>query len=101
MTPKSRCDCQFRSILASACFLIWHLCLQDFQAFKEEVSKVQGLPDGVLPVDMSVVRRKTFPMDPITVEEVSVPKRSILLLIARVITLHSETCASGRSCGSR
>jgi len=43
--------------------------IADFQSFKEETSKIQGLPDGVPPVDMSVVRRKSFPMDPITVEE--------------------------------
>jgi hypothetical protein len=37
------------------------------------VTKSQGLPEGVLPVDMSVLRKKVFPMDPISVEEVRVP----------------------------
>ena len=54
---------------------------QDFQAFNAAVNKEQGLPDGVPPVDMSVVKKKSFPMDPITVEEVA-PRSRLLPALA-------------------
>jgi putative sigma-54 modulation protein len=43
--------------------------IADYQASNAAVTKELNLPEGVPPVDMSVIRKKSFPMDPITVEE--------------------------------
>jgi len=43
--------------------------IADLQSLQDDADEGASIPSGVPPIDMSVVRKKTFPMDPITVEE--------------------------------
>ncbi len=66
VAPASNPPPQINGLVQPAPPPIW----QDYQASNAAVTKELNLPEGVPPVDMSVIRKKSFPMDPITVEEV-------------------------------
>jgi len=45
------------------------LSFQDFKLFNDEVAREESEAPPVPEVDMSLVKKKSFPMDPISVEE--------------------------------
>jgi len=62
--------------------------IEDFKLFNDEVAREESEAPPVPEVDMSLVKKKSFPMDPISVEEVSLPSKETGL--TRVVLDHSH-----------